>query len=141
MIAAYEDRGVRFRYPTSWQLEQEDTEAGWTLTLQSPNTAFILLSLREDMPAPAELADSVYEALRQEYPSLESEEAVESVAGQPAVGHDIRFFSFDLTNTCWTRCFRSDAGTLLLMCQANDLDLETQEPVMRAICASLQVDE
>ncbi len=141
MIAAYEDRGVRFRYPTSWQLEQLDTEEGWTISLQSPDTAFVMLCLREDMPDPAELADSVLEALRQEYPSLESEEAVETVAGQPAVGHNMRFFSFDLTNTCWSRCFYTSAGTLLLMCQANDLELETHEPVMRAICASLQVDE
>ena len=58
-----------------------------------------------------------------------------------AVGHDIHFFSFDLTNTCWTRSLYSDAGTLLVMCQANDLELEDYEPVMRAICSSLQVEQ
>jgi hypothetical protein len=57
------------------------------------------------------------------------------------VGHDIRFFSLDLTNTCWTRSFYSARGTVLVLCQTNDLELETNEPVLRAICASLEVDD
>jgi hypothetical protein len=63
------------------------------------------------------------------------------MAGQPAIGHDIRFTSLDLTNTCWTRSFYAGAGTVLVMCQLNDLDLEAYEQVLRAICASLQVDD
>jgi hypothetical protein len=64
---------------------------------------------------------------------------VDVVAGQPACGHDIRFFSFDLTNTCWTRSFYCGAGTVLLLWQANDLELERIEPVLKAIIASLKV--
>ena len=58
-----------------------------------------------------------------------------------AVGHDIQFFSLDLTNTCWTRSIDSAIGTLLVLCQSNDLELEEYEPVLRAICASLTVEE
>ena len=58
-----------------------------------------------------------------------------------ARGHDISFFSLDLTNTCWTRSFYSGAGTVLVLCQANDLELDDYEPVLRAICASLEVEE
>ena len=32
-----------------------------------------------------------------------------------AVGHDINFFSLDLTNTCWTRSLYGDRGTLLVL--------------------------
>ena len=58
-----------------------------------------------------------------------------------AVGHDIQFFSLDLTNTCWTRSFYSARGTVLVMCQTSDLELEKNEPVLRAICASLEAEQ
>jgi hypothetical protein len=141
MVAQFEERGLRFRYPASWKLEREETEEGWTVSIQSPDTAFILICVREDMPAVEDLAESAVDAFRQEYKDVEVEDCVDQIGGQPALGHEIHFFSFDLTNTCWTRSFYSGAGTVLVMCQANDMDLETHGPVMRAICASLEVEE
>ena len=123
MAEQFKEGGIRFQYPENWRLEREDNDSGWTVSLQSPDTAFLMVCLRE------------------EYPDLEAEDCVDSLAGQPAVGHDIRFFSFDLTNTCWTRSIYGDTGTLLVLCQANDLELEQHEPVLRAICASLKVEE
>lgn len=141
MPQQFDQDGLRFRYPDNWRLEQETNEAGWTITLQSPETAFLMVCLREDLPDPSEMADTALEAMREEYPDLEADAAVGALADQPAIGHDIRFFSFDLTNTCWTRSFQSTSGTVLVMCQVNDLELEKNEPVLRAICASMQVEE
>ena len=87
------------------------------------------------------MAQTALEALRGEYADLEADDCVESVAGLPAVGHDVRFFSLDLTNTCWIRSFYSGRGTVLAMWQINDLELEQHEPVLRAICASIKVEE
>jgi hypothetical protein len=139
-MAEFEQDGVGFRYPESWKLERDETETGWTVTVQSPQTAFFMLTFDDDMPAQELMAETALEALRSEYPELEADEAVESVAGQPAVGHDIRFFSLDLTNTCWTRSFYGGSGTLLALWQANDLELEEVEPIFQAIRASLHVD-
>src|SRR5437588_11921910 len=125
MVAEFHDGGIRFRYPENWSLEREDNEAGWTVALQSPDTAFVVISLREDMPSIDALAETALAALRDDYSDLEADDCTESLAGQPAVGHDIRFFSFDLTNTCWTRSFYSPYGTVFVLCQANDLALET----------------
>lgn len=133
--------GIRFQYPENWRLEREDTDAGWTVSVQSPDTAFFMLTLRDDMPGIDDVADTALEALREDYPELEAEERTDTLAGQPAVGHDIRFFSLDLTNTCWTRSIYTPRGTVLVLCQANDLEADLNEPVLRAICASLQVDE
>jgi hypothetical protein len=141
MISQFDDDGIRFRYPESWKLEREESDTGWTVSLQSPDTAFVLISLNEEMPSTDEVAETALAALREEYPDLEADDRVDSLAGQPAVGHDIRFFSLDLTNTCWTRSFYSARGTVLVLCQTNDLELETNEPVLRAICASLEVDD
>jgi hypothetical protein len=141
MAAQFEEDGIRFRYPENWKLEREDNDTGWTVSVQSPETAFILISLRDDMLSTEEMAETALEALREDYPELEADECTDSLAGQPAVGHNIRFFSLDLTNTCWTRSFYSANGTVLILCQTNDLELEKNEPILRAICASLEVED
>ena len=76
-----------------------------------------------------------------DYPELEADSCVDTVAGQPAIGHEIHFFSFDLTNTCWTRSFYAAGGTALLMWQVNDLELDQSEDILRAICASVEIDD
>ena len=124
MAARFDDGGIRFQYPENWRLEREENETGWTVSLQSPGTAFMMVCLREDLPTPDQVAEAALDALREEYPELEADDCVDNLAGQPAIGHDIRFISLDLTNTCWTRSFYSAEGTVLVLCQANDLELE-----------------
>ena len=141
MLGTFHEDGLSFRYPENWQLQREENDNGWTVSLQSPDTAFFMVSFDGDMPEPEQMAETARAALQEEYPSLEADERVEDVAGQPACGHDMRFFSFDLTNTCWTRSFFCGDGTVLAMWQANDRELEQVEPVLNAICASLKVDE
>ncbi|MCS6851776.1 MAG: hypothetical protein NZ700_11480 [Gemmataceae bacterium] len=141
MIATFERDGVRLRYPENWRLEREEGERGWTVSIQSPETAFILICFDDGMPSAEDMSASALAALREEYPDLEADDAVDTLAGQPAIGHDVRFFSFDLTNTCWIRSFYAAGGTVLVFWQANDLELGQNEPVLRAICASLEFDD
>jgi hypothetical protein len=141
MPGSFRKDGIRFQYPENWQLTREDAENGWTVSVNSRETAFFMLTFDAQMPDVDQVADTVLEALRADYPELEADDAVESVAGQPAIGHNIRFFSFDLTNTCYTRSLYTDSGTVLLMWQANDLELESVEPVFKAILGSLKIDE
>jgi hypothetical protein len=137
----FEEDGVRFQYPDNWTMTREEADSGWTVSVQSPDTAFFLIAFDKSMPEVSEVAETVLQTLRADYPDLEAEDALESVANQPALGHDITFFSLDLTNTCRTRSFYSDAGTILLMWQANDLELDAVEPIFKAIRASLRLDE
>jgi len=141
MSLSFEEDGIRFQYPENWRLEREDGENGWTVSVQSPDTALFVLSLDVDGPDPEQMAQTTLDALREVYPDLEADACVDTVAGQPALGHDIQFFSLDLTKTCWTRSFISARGTVLVMWEVNDLELESVEPVLRAITASLEVEE
>jgi hypothetical protein len=141
MSSLFEREGISFRYPETWRLEPEEMDGGWTVMVQSPGTAFLTLTFDENMPAAAEMADAALAALREDYPTLEAEERVDTLAGQMAVGHDVTFISLDLTNTCWTRSFHAETGTLLVLCQTSDLELEEYGPVLRAVCASLRVEE
>ena len=72
---------------------------------------------------------------------VDADPAVETVGGQPAVGHDIDFLTLDTSIQCWTRAVQTPAGPLLVMCQTSEYDRERNEPALRAVVASLQVDE
>src|SRR5437868_216534 len=137
MPSRFYENGIAFRYPENWALEREEQETGWTVSVQSPETAFLSVTFDAGSPDIAGMADSALDTLRAEYPALEAEPKVESIAGQPAVGHDVRFFSFDLTNTAGIRSFRSESGTVLVLWQFNDLEEERSEPVLKAIRASI----
>src|SRR5260370_26290737 len=141
MVEGFEEESIRFRYPESWRLEREDNDTGWNVVVQSPDTAFAMISRNYESISVESMAETALTAMREDYPDLEADSCVDSLAGRPAVGYDIRFFSFDLTNTCWIRSFYSSRGTMVVMCQVNDLELETNEPVLRAISASLEVDD
>jgi len=139
MPARFDENGIRFQYPENWEMDRQETDGGWTVSVQSPGTAFFMVSFDGDMPEPQAMADTALEALRSEYPALESEEASERLAGRAAVGHNVRFFSLDLTNTVWLRSFSCDEGTVLVMWETNDLELDRIGPVLEAMCVSLQV--
>jgi|SRR5579875_899264 hypothetical protein len=141
MTQHYQADGVSFDYPDDWQLSREESIDGWTVLLQSPGTAFLTLTCDQSGATTEEIVAAVLDALKDEYPTLEVQAKVDTLAGQMAVGHDIQFISLDLTNTCWTRSIYSADGVLLILCQCNDLELEQYEPVLRAICASLTVEE
>ena len=98
-------------------------------------------ALRPDARDPADLADQTLEALKTEYKELDAEDAVETVAGRVAIGHDIDFLTVDTAITCRTRSLDTPAGPLLVMCQTSEYDREQNDPLLRAVVASLTVDE
>ena len=133
--------GISFRYPANWRVEAEEGEGGWTITLTSPQTAFAIISLRPDARDPAELADQIFDALKSEYKELDADNAVQTIAGQLAIGHDIDFMTVDTATECRTRCLNTLAGPLLIMSQTSEFDRDQNEPVLRAIIASLAIEE
>jgi hypothetical protein len=138
MIRQFDEEGIRFRYPKQWTVEREESDTRWTVTVQSPDTAFFMLTVDAEMPEVRDVVATTLAALKEDYAELEAEEISEDVAGQPAFGHEIRFFSFDYLNTCWTRSFYNPHGTVLVLCQTPDI--ENNEKILRAICASLEVE-
>ncbi|MFO0809694.1 MAG: hypothetical protein U0746_13800 [Gemmataceae bacterium] len=141
MPAIFDDGGIRFLYPDNWAIERTDHDAGWAVTIQGPDTAFLTIAFRDDETDPAAVADAAVQALRDEYPSLETEPAVESIAGSPAVGYDARFLSLDLPVTAQVRALSCIGGSLLVLTQVAELDSAKCGPVLAAILASLRLDD
>jgi hypothetical protein len=141
MSATFAADGLGFSYPEDWTLEREEEENGWTVTVQSPGTAFALVRLDLELTEPSEVVEATLKALRDDYPDLEAETAMDLLAGEMAIGYDIEFFSLDMTVTCWMRSLYAGAGTVLVMCQFSDAEQEVAEPVLRALCASLYSED
>jgi hypothetical protein len=143
MIDTFDRDGIRFQYPGNWRPDPDaadETEGAWTVVLQSPGTAFLLVSLRPEADTPADLADQTLDALRADYRELDAENVVETLAGRVAVGHDVDFLTLDTAVACHTRCLDTPAGPLLLMGQTGEYDRPTADPVFRAVFASLAVE-
>jgi hypothetical protein len=133
--------GVTLRYPPDWAFDVEDDRTAWSATVQSSQTAFVLVALRPDAAGPGELVDEALAALRSEYRELDSEPVVESVSGQPAVGYDVDFLSVDMSVVCLLRGLNTLDGPLLLMAQVSEYDRERNEPRLREVIASVQIEE
>jgi hypothetical protein len=142
MVKEFSADGLSFVYPDEWTLEREENDSGWTVTLQSPGTAFAVVSLDRNLDHTIEdVAHTALEAMKDEFPGLEAESAVEMLAGEMAIGHDIEFFSVDVPTLCWTRSFYGLAGIVLVLCQVAELDEAEYEPALRVICASMRSEE
>ncbi|MCE9533128.1 MAG: hypothetical protein K8T89_18675 [Planctomycetes bacterium] len=133
--------GIKVRFPDNWLIEVDETEDGWSATIQSPDTAFLMLNHYPDDYEPMELADMALEAMRESYPDLEAEEIVETLNEKPVIGYDVNFIALDLTNTCWIRSLIGLEGNLLFMSQCTDQELETYGSTLREIVESLTFED
>jgi hypothetical protein len=141
MADTFDRDGVRFQVPPGWQLETEEDGDSWTASLQSESTAFLVVSYVPGVEDPSELVTAAVEGLKAEYPDLDAEDAVDTLAGQPAIGADVNFVHFDLTNTCWIRAVPSGDGAVLVLAQCTDEELPTGGLTLKQVMASLAVDE
>jgi len=139
MSRIYDDRGIRFEYPGDWELEVSDDGPRMTASVQSPSgLAFAMVTVDDEGPAPSELVDEALAALRDEYPTLDAGPAMEKIAGERAVGHDVEFVSLDLSNSCVLRSFRTPRRTVFLLAQWSDLEGEDGEDALKDLRRSLK---
>ena len=138
----FERDRIAIRYPTNWTVETRDDPegGGWTVAVSSPDTAFFMLSLQPEARDPGELADQSLDALKGEYKELDWEDVMETICGQPAIGYNADFLTVDTATNCRVRCLDTFAGPLLLLSQVSDFDREQNEPVLRGITQSLNVE-
>jgi hypothetical protein len=139
MPAIFDKLGVRFMYPENWTLDHDDALQGETsVTLYSPNgTAFWSLVLHPPGTDPTDLINTTLQVMRQTYEQFEAEPVLDTVCDYEMTGYDMNFYCLDLTNTAQVRVFDTDEATGMILCQAEDREFATVEPVFRAITTSL----
>ena len=141
MPAVFDQLGIRFEYPDNWSVDETSldpsTAEGEQVVVSSPETAFWQLS-RHPVEAELEnLFDEALSALRSVYKDIEVEPARDTLDDRLVEGFNVNFYCLDLTNTSWLRGFKTPEATYLLLCQAEDRELEKVGPVFRAMLASV----
>lgn len=139
MVGIFDDYGIRFHYPGDWELDVADDGSRATVSLQAPDApAFVMVALDTDRPPPSAIAEEALEAMRAEYPELEATPARETIDGHPATGHDLEFFTLDMTGSCVIRSFRTERRTVLIFAQWSGLDDDSAEQSIRALRATME---
>jgi hypothetical protein len=137
MPATYDKLGVKFQYPDNWTLDEKDALEGEnSVSVYSPDEAFWSLVIHPSHVDPEDLLATALKTMRKLYEELDAERAEETIAGRKLSGYDLNFYCLDLTNTALLRALRTPAASYLILCQADDRELEQVEPVFRAITAS-----
>ena len=137
MPAKFDALGIRFQYPENWSIDQRAEGQGEQVVVSSPETAFWHLSKHPRDVELETLFDEALSALRSVYKEMEVEPANEILEGHEWHGFDVGFYCLDLTNSSWLRGFQTPEATYLLICQAEDRELERVGPVFRAMLASV----
>jgi hypothetical protein len=138
MPARFHKLGISFQYPENWTLDDSDAVLGRkSVTVYSPGGAFWSVSIHTSEAEPAKLAAAAIEAMRQEYPGLEAEDAQETIAGHELVGYNLAFYYLDLISTALIRCVQVAHTTYTIFCQAEDREYLQLEKVFQAMTISL----
>jgi hypothetical protein len=138
MPAEFNGLGISFQYPDNWTLDDSDAKLGRrSVTVYSPGGAFWSVAVSSGTADPKKLADAVVEAMRKEYPDIETEEAEETLAGHDLIGYDLAFYCLDLTNTAGVRCLAFANSSYTIYCQAEDREYQRIGLVLKAMTISL----
>ena len=87
------------------------------------------------------MAHQPLEALKAEYPEMDSVDATETLAGRMAIGFDVDFVALDATVIGHIRAIDAPDGPLLILTQGSDLDRANHEAALKAIESSIEITE
>lgn len=137
MTEWYDDDGVRFAYPESWELIREEADGAVMLTVNGDGTAFWTLALYPGMSSATDLIESAVEAYCEEYQESDVYPVEGSLCGFPCEGRDVEFVCLELINTVSLRAFETPGFTAMVLFQGTDHELRETRPVLEAISSSL----
>ncbi len=128
-MANFQIGHLEFEYPDLWSVVADEATS---VTVAGPGTAFCTVSLVDASVDPDDALDAVVDVYRQEY------DAVDVYAEDELPhGRDVEFFALELCNTAWLRSYHAAAGTLVLVFQCTDIEVDEERPHFELIAGSL----
>ena len=137
MDETYQSHGVRFDYPHDWEVAEQAAQNELTITVQSPETSFWMLTLFFARPEPERISEAALDAFREEYDDLDIYQTQEQICDEDSIAWDIEFRCLEVYNSAWVRAFQTDHYSALVLSQGNDLELQETQETLRAITQSL----
>ena len=137
----FQRTGIQFDYPSTWVVDDDGSLDGWTVTLQSPGSSFVVLALRSLDETATEVTDEALAAMKSEHKDLESEPVIDQFGGQPVTGYNLDFVTVDQVATARVRGLETVAGPLLILAQIPDRERDEFEAEIDSILESIELDE
>lgn len=137
MEETYSAHGIRFRYPSEWDVDEQDDEEQVSITVSSPGTSFWVLNLYFDRPAPDDLVEAALDAFREEYEELDIYPSRAKLCKRKTVARDIDFVCLELLNSAYVRAFRTDRFSVLVLYQGTGRELDETGPIFEKMTRSL----
>ncbi len=137
----YSGHGIRFRYPGTWELTEDEDDRDAVVTVSSPETSFWTVSLLGGRPDPKRVIREVLETFRGEYAELDEYEVTAKIQGQDCEARDLQFVQYELINSAFLRALEAGPWTVLILYQGTDHELEETHSVLEAISASFEWDD
>src|SRR5262245_54395681 len=141
MDREYAGHGVRFRFPSEWEVSEQREESQLSITVSSPHTSFWTVTLLPDRPEPEDIVAAVLDAFHEEYDELDDYPSRARVGKRPTVARDIDFVCLELLNVARVRAFRTPDFTVMVLYQGTDREFEESGPVLEKITKSLAFGE
>jgi hypothetical protein len=136
MQTLYQTDGLRFEYPSDWQLATEQLEDGLSIMVSGAGTTFCSFLLMPDRPAVATVLKNAIDTYRESYDEIDSEPFEGRIADRATRGYDVDFYCLELLNSAWLRAFRTGRYTVFIMFQSGFDDPEARS-LFDSICASV----
>lgn len=140
-MAVYDEHGVRFEYPDSWELSHEHNDEDFSVTVESEHSAFWMLSVLKGRPPAEAVIEAALDSFRSEYGEVDIYEANESICLLPTAAIDVDFYELEMTHRACLRVCETDQLTIFILAQMSDTERDDVEPVMAAISQSLMYDD
>ena len=137
-VAQYQNYGIQFQFPSSWELDEQINDDDITITVQSAGTSFWTAVIFTSQPDPEEVLDTVVAAFEQDYEDVDVSPVVASFCGVPALGRDLDFVCYDLINSSTLRAFQTTEQTILVLYQGTDHELESTREMLESISRSMR---
>ena len=140
MREVYDRHGITFQYPADWEVSEQEQGDECLITVSGPGTSFWSVGLFRDRPSPDLVLETALAAFKDEYPDLDAYDVDDELLSQPTMGYDIEFFCLELVNTARIRSFLAQDFTVLVLCQADDTELESSDPLFEEMSRSLNCE-
>ncbi len=125
-----------FRYPGYWEIEEQRTEEGLSVTVSTDEGSFWMLTLMEGAVDAVEMLESAVAAFTDEYEQIDVYERED----HPELGwsrQEVEFECTDFIVTAILQAIQLPEFTLLLVMQGQDQEIENYRATFDAMTATL----
>ncbi len=125
-----------FRYPGYWEIEEQRSDDGLTVTVSTDQGCFWMLTVLDQTTDATEVLDSAVAAFVEEYERIDVYER-EDHSDRGWYRQELEFECSDFIATAILQAIQLSGFTLLLLMQGQDQELENNRETFEAMIATL----